>query len=86
METHRVIKYPLSTEKAVRAMQAENKLLFVVDGKATKTDIRNAVEKAFNVKVVAVNTLFDRDGEKRAYVQLSPEHPAIDVTTKLGLM
>jgi len=38
------------------------------------------------LKVVKVNTLFDRDGNKRAYISVSPETPAIDVVTQLGLM
>ena len=35
-----VIKNPLSTEKSIRLMEAENKMIFVVDKKATKTDIK----------------------------------------------
>ncbi|PIN70480.1 50S ribosomal protein L23 [Candidatus Woesearchaeota archaeon CG11_big_fil_rev_8_21_14_0_20_43_8] len=86
MNTYQTVKFPLSTEKAVRVMQAENKLIFVVDKKANKIEIRKAVEEIFKVKVVKINTLIDRDGNKRAYVKFSADHPAIDITTKLGLM
>ncbi len=79
------IKYPLSTEKGIRLMEAENKLIFVVDKSATKAKIKEAVEKLFSVKVADVNTLITR-GEKRAYVRLRPESPAIDVATQLGLL
>ena len=82
----KVIKYPLSTEKAVRIMEKENKLLFVVDMKSKKDEIKNAVEKIFDVKVQKVNTLITSKGEKRAYVQLSSQYQAIDIITKLGLM
>ena len=82
----KVIKYPLSTEKAVRIMEKENKLLFVVDMKSKKDEIKNAVEKIFDVKVSQVNTLITHKGEKRAYVKLSPQYQAIDIITKLGLM
>ncbi|MCX8147185.1 MAG: 50S ribosomal protein L23 [Candidatus Woesearchaeota archaeon] len=85
MELFEVIKYPLSTEKAVRLMESENKLTFVVDMKATKNDIKNAVEKAFNVKVLKVNTMIVK-GRKKAYIKLSPENPAIDIATQFGLM
>ena len=81
-----VLKYPLSTEKAVRLMESENKLLFVVNRKANKKDIKNAFEKMFKVKVVDVNTLIDGFGYKRAYIKISAESPAIDVMTQLGLM
>ncbi|MBS3157094.1 50S ribosomal protein L23 [Candidatus Woesearchaeota archaeon] len=86
MEPFEVIKNPLSTEKAVRLLESENKLLFVVDKKASKADIKDAVQKLFNVKVVSVRTLNDFEGKKRAYVKLSAETPAIDVATGLGLM
>ena len=80
------IKYPISTEKAVRLMQSENKLTLIVDLKAKKQDIKKACEELFQVKVVKVNTLVTMEGEKKAYVKLAKETPAIDVATKLGLM
>lgn len=81
-----IIKYPLSTEKSIRMMEAENKLCFVVEERATKKDVKDDVEKRFNVKVVSVNTFTDTKGRKKAYVRLSDETPAIDIATKLGLM
>ena len=84
-DPYKIIKYPLATEKAVRLMEAENKLIFVVDKKATKPQIKEAIETAFKVKVLKVNTLIQK-GEKRAYLKLSPETPAIDIATQLGLM
>jgi len=78
--------FPLTTEKAVRLMEKENKLVFVVDKASTKSLIKSAVEEAFGVKVVKVNVLVTPGGEKKAYVSLSPETPAADVMTKLGLM
>ncbi|MAF51096.1 MAG: 50S ribosomal protein L23 [Nanoarchaeota archaeon] len=86
MEPYKVIKNPLSTEKAVRLMESENKLLFVVDQKAGKVEVKEAIEKLFSVKVVKVNILNDVKGRKKAYVKLSHETPAIDVATELGLM
>ncbi len=86
MEQYKVIKYPLSTEKSIRLLEAENKLLFVVGNKATKNEIKKAVEEMFKVKVANVNTLVTANGEKRAYVKLSPEFAAIDIATDLGLM
>jgi len=80
------IKYPLSTEKSIRLMESENKLVFIVEPKATKQEIKADLEKRFNVKVVKVNTLNDLKGRKKAYVKFSPETPAIDLATKLGLM
>ena len=81
-----VIKYPLTTEKSVRVMEADNKLIFIVELKSTKHDIKRAVEEMFKVKVVNVNTAIMPSGEKKAFVTLSPDTPAIDVATKLGLI
>jgi ribosomal protein uL23 len=85
-DAYTVIKYPLTTEKNVRLMQAENKLVFIVDIKSNKIDIRKAVEEVFNVKVIKVNTAIMPTGKKKAYVKLSPDDLAIDVATDLGLM
>ena len=80
-----VIKYPVSSEKAIRLMESENKLVFAVHIKANKRDIKNAVEELFKAKVRGVNTLII-GGEKRAYVRFAPESPAIDIATNMGLM
>lgn len=81
-----MIKNPVSTEKAIRLMESENKMVFIVENRATKPEIRAEVEKLFEVKVIAVNTLNDTKGRKKAIVTLSPETPAIDIASRLGLM
>lgn len=81
-----IIIAPLSTEKAVRLMESENKLVFLVDRKASKADIKNEIEETYKVKVKAVNTLIGPDAKKRAYVTFAEETPAIDLATKLELM
>jgi large subunit ribosomal protein L23 len=85
-ETHPIINYPLSTEKTIRLMEAENKLIFVVGLNATKAQIKKAIEEEFKVKVVKVSTQIDAKGRKKAYIKFADETPAIDVATKLGLM
>lgn len=81
-----VIKYPLSTEKSIRMMEAENKLVFIVEKKATKKEIKEDIEKTFNAKVQKINVQITSQGLKKAYVKFAEETPAIDVATKLGLM
>lgn len=60
-----VIKRPVVTEKAMKAME-RNRYTLEVDRRATKGEIRRAVEEQFNVKVIKVNTV----GRKKALVQL----------------
>jgi len=56
-EAHQVIKRPLITEKSNRQKEEGNQIAFVVDPKATKIEIRQAVEKLFKVKVQRVHTM-----------------------------
>ena len=86
MKLKKIIKYPLSTEKSIRLMESENKLIFVVDKKAKKAEIKKELEELFAVKVKDVNMYINSKGEKRAYIKFSDESPAIDIATKLGLM
>lgn len=81
-----IIKYPLATEKSIRLMEAENKLVFVVHEKATKPQIKVAIEEQFGAKVTKVRTLHTNDNTKKAYVTFDNETPAIDIATRLGLM
>jgi len=86
MEALKIIKYPLSTEKTIRLMESDNKLVFIVERKARKEEIKKALEEIYDVKVDKVNTLITPQGRKKAYVKFSDESPAIDLATKLGLM
>jgi len=86
MDAYNIIKYPLSTEKSIRLMEAENKLIFVVNKKSTRKEIKMAIEDMFKVGVDGVNTYINVDGEKRAYVKFSAKNPAIDIATQMGLL
>jgi large subunit ribosomal protein L23 len=60
-----IIKKPIVTEKA-SAMKAEaNKIVFAVAPQANKVDVKNAVEKLFDVKVEGVQTMVFRGKHKR---------------------
>ncbi len=56
-EAHEILKRPLITEKSTRQKEKENQIAFVVDPKANKVEIRQAVEKLFKVKVERVQTM-----------------------------
>ncbi len=81
-----LIQYPSATEKNIRLMELENKLVFIVDIKANKKEIKNELEARFKVKIEKINTLITFKGKKKAVVKLSPETPAIDLATQLGIM
>jgi large subunit ribosomal protein L23 len=89
-----VILSPVVTEKATTASE-HNQVVFRVAKTATKPEIKEAVEKLFNVKVAGVNTLVTkgktkffkgragvRSDVKKAVVTLAEGH-SIDITTGL---
>ncbi len=57
MHPFEIIRRPIITEKAMEAAELGNQYTFEVALKATKPMIRNAVEEAFDVEVVKVNTM-----------------------------
>jgi large subunit ribosomal protein L23 len=74
------------TEKSVALVEKENKIVFVVDKKASKKQIKEAFEKVFEVKVDKINTEISLKGEKKAFIKLKPEYKAGDVAVKLGII
>jgi large subunit ribosomal protein L23 len=63
-DIHDVILRPVISEKSYEMLD-ENKYTFIVDPRANKTHIRQAVEKIFDVKVLSVNTMNRRGKRKR---------------------
>ena len=86
MEPTEVIFYPLMTESASLMVEEDNKLIFVVNLKAGKSDVKKAVEELYEVKVEKITMLITPKGEKKAFVKLKPEYKASDVAIKLGIL
>lgn len=81
-----IIIRPVTSEKALSLIEKENTITLIVDRRANKKLIKEAVERVYNVKVESVRTLITRAGEKKAYVRLSKEYKATDIATKLGVL
>lgn len=86
VDPYKILRYPYLTEKSISLVEKENKIVFIVDRRATKKQIKEAFEKLFEVKVEKVNTEITLKGEKKAYIKLKPEYKAIDVAMKLGMV
>jgi large subunit ribosomal protein L23 len=86
MNPNDVISYPLMTESASLMVEKDNKLIFIVNLKAGKSDVKRAVEELYEVKVDKVTVLVTPQGEKKAFVKLKPEYKASDVAIKLGIL
>uniref|UniRef100_A0A673T6M8 Large ribosomal subunit protein uL23 N-terminal domain-containing protein n=1 Tax=Suricata suricatta TaxID=37032 RepID=A0A673T6M8_SURSU len=74
-----IIKFPLTAESAMKKVEDNHTLVFIVDVKANKHQIKQAVKKLYDIDVAKVNPLSRPDGEKKAYVRLTWMLP-----TKLG--
>lgn len=80
-----IINKPLITEKTFDLIEKENKLVFIVNRLANKNQIKRAIEKIHNVKVIKVNTMITPKGEKKAFIKLHPDNSAQDIAIELGI-
>jgi large subunit ribosomal protein L23 len=81
-----VIRRPLITEKGMGVKETQNTLVFEVDQKATKTEVKQAVEALFKVKVSAVRTATVEGKERRRgrYAGYRPDWKKAYVRLKQG--
>ncbi len=86
MDPYKTIRYPVMTEVTSRILEAENKLVFIVNKNATKRDIKMAVEELYEVVVDNVNSTITPEGEKKAFVRLTSDYKAADIAIKLGIL
>lgn len=82
----KIIMHPLLTEKALGKIETDNKIVFMVDRRSTKTQIRWAVEKALEVKVESIRTTIDTKGRKKAIIKLTKDFNAGEIATKFGML
>jgi len=80
-----IILYPVVTEKVLNNMEKNNELEFVVRRDANKIEIKKAVEKLLDVKVIKVRTRIHKYG-KRAIVKLHPDYSASEAASRLGVI
>jgi large subunit ribosomal protein L23 len=85
MDAYRVLRKTMITEKSTSLLQ-DNKYTFEVDLKANKTEIKQAVESLFKVKVEKVNTMHVKGKLKRVrQIQgRTPDRKKAIVTLKKG--
>ena len=81
-----ILKFVLMTEKAVQVIEKQNKLVFVVDRSADKSNIKAAVEAAFSAPISKVQTMIDQEGRKKAFVKFRNAGAAGDIAIKLGII
>ena len=86
LDNFRILKFPLTTESAMKKIEDNNPLVFIVDVRADKKKIRDAVSQMYDIQIKKVNTLIRPDGQKKAYVRLTADFDALDVANKIGII
>ncbi|OAD80791.1 hypothetical protein PHYBLDRAFT_129395 [Phycomyces blakesleeanus NRRL 1555(-)] len=86
MDQYRVVRQPLNTETAMKKIEEHNTLTFIVDVKANKAQIKDAVKRLYDVEAAKINTLIRPDGYKKAFVRLTADVDALDVANKIGFI
>ena len=76
----------MTTESANQKIEENNTLVFIVDVRATKKQIKAAVNRMYDIQCEKVNTLIRPDGQKQAYVRLTADYDALDVANKIGII
>jgi ribosomal protein uL23 len=84
MDPYDIVFHPYVTEKTMNFMDKNNALEFVVRRIADKKQIKEAVEKLFEVKVKNVKTRITKHG-KHAVVTFMPEFKAEDIGMRIGI-
>ncbi|KAF9945350.1 60S ribosomal protein L25 [Mortierella alpina] len=86
LDQYKVLKTPLNTESAMKKIEENNTLVFLVDVKSNKRQIKDAMKKMYDVTALKVNTLIRPDGNKKAYIKLTADVDALDVANKIGFI
>lgn len=83
---HSILKYPLTTESAMKKIEDNNTLVFIVDLRSNKRQIKQAIHAMYDVEVQKVNTLIRPDGQKKAYVRVKKDQDALDIASKINII
>ncbi|XP_006840038.1 PREDICTED: 60S ribosomal protein L23a-like [Chrysochloris asiatica] len=80
-----IIKFPLTTESAIKKFEDNNTLVLIVDVKVKRLS-HKAMKQLCNIDIAKVNFLIRPFGEKKAYVRLAPDYNALDAANKIGII
>ncbi|KAF9734020.1 60s acidic ribosomal protein P2 [Paraphaeosphaeria minitans] len=87
LDAGKILIHPLNTESAMKKIEENNTLVFIVDVKANKRQIAAALKKQYDVSCVKINTLIRPDGSKKAFARLTADVDALDIAaTKLAIV
>ena len=85
-DRYSILVAPCTSERFYKKMETENTIIFYVDPRATKTDVKRAFQAAFGVNPERVNTLNTVGGKKKAYIKVPRTTEASEIANKIGLI
>ncbi|EMR09165.1 hypothetical protein PNEG_02505 [Pneumocystis murina B123] len=86
LDEYKILICPMNTESSMKKIEENNTLVFRVNIKANKHQIKKAFKKLYDVDILKVNTLISPNGIKKAYVKLTADMDALDVANKIGFV
>ncbi|QSL66001.1 hypothetical protein MERGE_003138 [Pneumocystis wakefieldiae] len=86
LDEYKILVCPMNTESSMKKIEENNTLVFRVNIKANKHQIKKAFKKLYDVDILKVNTLISPRGIKKAYVKLTADMDALDVANKIGFV
>jgi len=86
LDQYKIVRQPLNTESAMKKIEENNTLVFIVDVKANKRQIKDSVKKLYDIDAIKINTLIRPDGTKKAYIRLHKDVDALEVANKIGFI
>ena len=86
LDRWQILKHPLANENALAKIESNNTLVFIVDARANKKQIKEAVKRMYDIECMKVNTLIRPNGDKKAYCRLTEDCDAVEVANKIGII
>lgn len=83
-DPYKIIISPIASETTMKKVDESNMLVFMVDIRANKNQIRTAFKKLYNAEVQDVNTLIRPNNTKKAFIKLTPDSDALDIANEIG--
>ena len=81
-----ILLSPCTSERFYKKMEKDNTIIFYVNQKANKQQIKFAFKEAFGVKPQRVNTMNTVLGRKKAFIKLPKSNEASEIANKIGLL
>ena len=85
-DRYSILRAPCTSERFYKKMERDNTIIFYVNQKANKQQIKAAFKEAFNVVPQSINTMNTVLGRKKAFIKLPKGNEASEIANKIGLL